>query len=186
MAEAVIFMTIPTTMTSSESGYRAGDILTACDNELNVPPGYLGHSAIVVDEHRIIEAVLISPHVQAASVEDFLRVHPNHAQYRPVDSSLGKAAAEYAVQYFQQSEYYRSIGLNVPPFSFSDAYPLHDPWVSIYCSKLVWLSYYYGAGYPFFNDYYLFSPEDLDTVLSADPNFRLVYKHPGFQFLVDT
>ncbi|HZG56649.1 hypothetical protein [Paenibacillus sp.] len=173
-------------MTLTGIDYRAGDILTACDNELNVPTGYLGHSAIVVDEEHIVEAVITYPYVQVGRVADFLRVHPKHAQYRPVDPAWGQAAARYAVWYVQQSDRNKASGVNVPPFSFSDAIPLQDPWTSIYCSKLVWLCYYYGVGYPFYNDFYLFSPEDLDAVLSKDPNFRLVYKHPEFQFFVNT
>jgi len=173
-------------MTREQYGYKAGDILTACDNELNVPTGYLGHSAIVVDEERIVEAVITYPYVQVARIEDFLRVHPKHAHYRPIAPELGQAAAKYAIWYYQQSNHNKSMGVVVPPFSFSNQIPLQDPWTSIYCSKLVWLSYYYGAGYPFYNDYYLFTPEDLDTVLSKDPNFRLMYKHPEFLFLIDT
>jgi len=170
----------------NEIGYRAGDILTACDNELHVPTGYLGHSAIVVDGEHVVEAVITFPYVQLGRIDDFLRVHPKHAWYRPVRSQLGSAAAAYAVQYLRESEANYGRGVLVPPFSFSPRIPLQDPWASIYCSKLVWLSYYYGGGYPFYNDFFLFTPEDLDTVLSRDPNFQLLYKHPEFHFVIDT
>jgi len=166
--------------------YRAGDILTACDNELNVPTGYLGHSAIVVDETRIVEAVLTYPYIQMSTAASFEAVHPKHALYRPVSERMGEAAARFAVGYYEQSNAYKAAGMNIPPFSFSQQVPLQDPWASVYCSKLVWLSYYYGAGYEFFNDFFLFSPEDLDAVLSTDPNFRLLYKHPEFVFLLDS
>jgi hypothetical protein len=169
-----------------EVTYQAGDILTACDNELNVPAGYLGHSAIVIDDQHIIEAVITYPYVQVGRIEDFLQVHPLHAHYRPMSPQMGQAAANYAAWYYQQSNHYKTMGVNTPPFSFSDRIPLQDPWTAIYCSKLVWLSYYYGVGYPFYNDFYLFTPEDLDTVLQQDPNFELVYKHPKFVFLVNS
>ncbi|WP_274365364.1 hypothetical protein [Paenibacillus thermotolerans] len=171
---------------TNEIGYRAGDILTACDNEFDVPPGYIGHAAIVADNRYMIEAVITYPYVQASTIDSFLTVHPKHAVYRPVDAKMGASAANFAVKYFLQCDANYRSGIAIPKFSFSPQIPLADPWSSIYCSKLVWLSYYYGAGYPFYNDYYLFTPEDLDAVCSKDPHFESVYKHPNFQFLVDT
>ena len=169
-----------------ERSFKPGDILTACDNELNVPTGYLGHSAIVVDPMHIVEAVILFPHVKMATIESFMEVHPKHAQYRPNSSLLGNHAAEYAMNYYRISSYNYARGINVPPFSFSPHYPLDDQWQSIYCSKLIWLSYHFGADYTFYNDFFLFTPEDLDTNLSKDPNFTLIYKHPEFMFLVDS
>jgi uncharacterized protein YycO len=166
--------------------YRAGDILTACDNELNVPTGYLGHSAIVIDNEHIIEAVVTFPYVQVGKIADFVRVHPKHAHYRPNSQPMGESAAQYAVAYFQQSMKNYEQGYIIPPFSFSQYIPLEDAWSSIYCSKLIWLSYYYGTGYSFYNDFFLFTPEDLDTVLQTDHNFKLLYKHPEFIFLVNS
>jgi hypothetical protein len=165
---------------------RAGDILTACDNELNVPSGYLGHSAMAIHDNVLIESVMLFPHIQLCSIDDFVRVHPKHAIYRPISPQLGEAAARYALWYMQAYQSNLQQGYNIPSFSFSPQFPLDDPWASIYCSKLIWLSYYYGAGYFLPNDHFLFSPEDLDTLLKRDPNFILLYKHPEFEFLVDT
>jgi hypothetical protein len=165
---------------------QPGDILTACDNELNVPAGYIGHAAIVAAPGYIVEAVVTFPYVQLATVDSFREAHPLHARYRPNDPAMGRAAADYAAAYYRTAQRNYSQGIIVPPFSFSQRIPLDDPWRSIYCSKLVWLSYRYGANYPFPNDHFVFSPEDLDTVLSRDANFHLVYKHPEFKFLVDT
>jgi hypothetical protein len=51
---------------------------------------------------------------------------------------------------------------------------------------MIWNCYYHGAGYAFPNDHYLFSPEDLSTVLAHDDNFELIYRTPDFQFYLDT
>lgn len=166
--------------------YRAGDILTACDNELNVPTGYLGHAAMAVNEEYLIESVITYPYIQVAPISSHEQVHPKQAVYRPNSPELGQKAVDFAINYWRISNENKSKGINVPPFSFSPQIPLNDMWSSIYCSKLIWLSYYYGAGYAFYNDYFLFTPEDLDAVLSRDPNFTLLYKHPEFQFLVNT
>ncbi|MFD2611854.1 hypothetical protein [Paenibacillus gansuensis] len=167
-------------------GLLPGDILTACDNELNVPTGYLGHSAIAVDERHIVEAVISYPYIQLASKESFFSPHPLCAVYRPKDPSWGTAAARCAYDYFLKSREHLQKGTVLPPFSFDLNVALDDPWTSVYCSKLVWLSYHFGVGYTLPNDFGLFTPEDLDYNLSRDPNFILVYKHPGFQFLIDS
>ncbi|HUC92322.1 MAG TPA: hypothetical protein VMS09_09865 [Paenibacillus sp.] len=165
---------------------RAGDILTACDNELAVPDGYLGHSAIAVDGDYIVEAVISFPYVQLARTVQFFRAHPKCAVYRPVNPAMGLSAARYAYQYYSFCDYNYKMGLSYPPFSFSSRIPLNDPWTSIYCSKLIWNSYYYGAGYALKNDFGLFTPEDLDTFLTSDPHFVRLYRHPAFMFHVDT
>jgi hypothetical protein len=167
-------------------GYMPGDILTACDNELNIAAGYLGHAAIVIDSSFIMESVIAFPHIQIVSIDNFLHIHPKHAHYRPRDPALGSAAVAFAMAYFQTARRNYSQGIYIPKFSFSDAIPLEDMWGSIYCSKLIWLSYKYGANYELHNDHYLFSPEDIDRALRDDMNFQLLYKHPEFLFLIDT
>lgn len=166
--------------------YRAGDILTACDNELAIPDGLLGHSAIAINNFQMIEAVISRPHVQISSIKKFRHHHPKHAIYRPKKSTWGKTAAEFARSYLAQRNEYLRLGLERPPFSFSSQLPLDDPWSSIYCSKLVWLCYHYGAGYTFKNDHFLFTPEDLDTILRKDPNFITIHRHRKLKFLIDT
>ena len=165
---------------------RPGDVLTACDNVMAVPTGFLGHSAIAVSPNEIVEAVVTFPYVQRAPAAEFFKQHPKHAHYRPIPDWLAAGSAQYAAAYHRACQANYAKGLITPPFSFSPAIPLEDPWSSIYCSKLVWLCYYYGAGYPLYNDYFLFTPEDLDSVLGSDPNFALIYKHPDFHFKVDT
>ncbi len=165
---------------------QPGDVLTACDNELNVPPGLMGHSAIAVSEQEIVEAVIMKPYIRTAPKEHFFKSHPRCAVYRPVDSRAGMSAAHFAHWYWQQSNHYDRMGVHVPPFSFSQKIPLSDPWTGVYCSKLVWLSYYYSVGFELKNDFGLFTPEDLDANLSRDARFILLYKHPEFVFLIDT
>lgn len=77
-------------------------------------------------------------------------------------------------------------GIICPPFSFNPAIPLWDLWTTVYCSKLIWLAYYYGAGMALPNDYFLFTPEDIDSNLSRANEFEVAYKHPEFEFLIDT
>jgi hypothetical protein len=79
----------------------------------------------------------------------------------------------------------KESGIGEPIFYFSLQTPLTDEWKYIYCSKLVWLSYHYGANYTFINDHLWFAPEDLYTQLSNSPDFDLIYKHPNYQFLID-
>jgi hypothetical protein len=166
--------------------YRAGDILTACDNELDVPDGILGHSAIVVNQTHMIEAVIVKPYLRKMRIRNFTTNHKLRAVYRPKNPELGKAAAAYAISYLKQSKDYKQLGLQLPPFSFSPQLPLHDPWSSIYCSKLVWLCYHYGAKHSLPNDYLLFTPEDLDSYLRKDSQFKRLYRHPKFKFIVDS
>lgn len=173
-------------MNDSDRILLPGDVLTACDNELMVPTGFLGHSAIAVGPDEIVEAVVTFPFVRRAPASDFFNHHPKHAHYRPVPDWMAAGAAKYARMYQQASQDNYTRGVIIPPFSFSAKTPLEDPWSAIYCSKLVWLCYYYGAGYPLYNDFFLFTPEDLDTVLGADPNFTRVYKHPEFHFVLNT
>jgi hypothetical protein len=166
--------------------YRAGDILTACDNELQVPDGLLGHSAIAINGTYMIEAVINKPHIQIARISKFQRNHPKHAVYRPKKKVWGEGAAAFAKAYLARRNYYKRRGREKPPFSFSPQKPLSDPFVSVYCSKLVWLCYHYGSDYTLRNDGFLFSPEDLDSLLRKDRNFSTLYRHPNFKFLIDT
>lgn len=166
--------------------YQPGDILTACDNEMLIPSGYLGHSAIVVNEHYLVEAVTSIPYIRLVPIPNFTSVHPKHALFRPKDVSMGIKAAQWAISYYRFSEYNRMQGFLLPVFSFTSKVPLSDMFRSVYCSKLVWLSYFYGCGYSFYNDFFLFTPEDLFTVLSRDPTFILLYKHPEFLFHINT
>nr|WP_207952346.1 hypothetical protein [Paenibacillus turpanensis] len=161
--------------------------MTVCDNnDWGIPTGYLGHSAIAVDERQLVEAVMEYPNIQLGLNEKFLRPDRRCAVYRPVHAHWGPAAAGFAYRYYEQSEHYRKHGMIRPPFTISPAVPLHDPWTGVYCSKLVWLSYYYGAGYAIYNDFGLFTPEDVDSSLRMDSNFMAVYRHPDFAFHIDT
>lgn len=165
--------------------FQEGDILVACDNVNGLPPGYMGHSSIVVDQNSIIEAVGTYPQIRKHSIAHFLFEHPIHAHYRCKNPDLGKRASQFAENFLQKYNENLQNGIKSPVFSFKTTVPLDDPWHSIYCSKLVWLSYYYGAGLHFANDYFVFAPEDLAKSLEKDPNFEVVYKHPQFGFKID-
>ncbi|MFD1039113.1 hypothetical protein ACFQ3N_12040 [Virgibacillus byunsanensis] len=166
--------------------YMPGDILVASDNYGDIlPPGYMGHSALVVDENHIIEAVTSKPQVRKVKIDNFLSVHPIHAHYRSKDIEIGEQAAAFAKDYL--SEYNKQLdnGEKITPFSFNHTIPLEDLSSGLYCSKLVWHSYYQGADILFENDFYLFAPEDLATNLQYDDRFELIYQHPEFGFNIN-
>ncbi|WP_244865230.1 YiiX/YebB-like N1pC/P60 family cysteine hydrolase [Xylanibacillus composti] len=166
--------------------FQAGDILVACDNALHVPAGYLGHSAIAVDGTYMVEAVLTFPYIRLVPIDQFFSDHRRMAVYRARDSRAGAAAAAFARWYYEQATRNYEQGKIVPPFSFSPAIALSDPWTSVYCSKLVWLSYYYGAGIALPNDFFLFTPEDIAAAAQSGEYLVTVYKHPEFQFVLNT
>lgn len=169
----------------NEREFRAGDILVACDNTFGIPHGYMGHVALTLDAEALIEAVAFFPSIKKDNIQQFLKQHPNHAQYRPINEENGKIASNWAYEYYRIHQENIKKGSVVPMFSILAPVPLSDPWGSVYCSKLVWLSYYYGASIEFEHNKGIFSPAALDKCLSKDPNFHQVYKHPEFKFKTD-
>ncbi|WP_188207922.1 C40 family peptidase [Alkalibacillus aidingensis] len=165
--------------------FKPGDILVASDNYGDTfPSGYIGHSAIVVDEQHMIEAVTSDPQVRKSLITDFLSTHTEVLHARSKDPNIGLAAAQYAEGYLNQYNENLQNEDPVPPFSFTPFVSLDDPWSAIYCSKLVWLSYYYGAGVEFSNPFFLFAPVDLKENIKDDDNFEVVYEHPNFDFKI--
>ncbi len=165
--------------------YRSGDILVACDNLNGLPFGYMGHSAIAVDDKMAVEAMIYQPIVRKIPIESFIKDHPNHAHFRPFSKEAGEKAADYALNYLKKFEENMKAGIGKPVFKFTLSTPLTDEWTYIYCSKLVWLAYYYGSNYEFINDHLWFAPEDLYSNLDKNPLFELVYIHPDFVFHLD-
>jgi hypothetical protein len=167
------------------SDFRAGDILVACDNANGLPPGYMGHSALVVDEQDLIESVMVNPSIRKASVDQFLKAHPMHAHFRPKIKEVGQKATEYAENYLLKYNENLEQGINSPQFSFLPSQDLKDEWGTIFCSKLVWLAYYYGADYRFEVNGMWFSPQNLYADLIEDENFELLYIHPEFSYKIE-
>ncbi len=167
-------------------GFQSGDILVACDNVLYVPSGYVGHSSIAVDDAHMVEAVLTFPYIRLAPINQFFSEHRKMAVFRARSRRAGEAASAYARTYCAQATRNYEQGMFVPPFSFTPSVPLSDPWSSVYCSKLVWLSYYYGAGIPLPNDFFLFTPEDIAAAAETGTELDIVYMHTEFQFVLDT
>jgi hypothetical protein len=166
--------------------FQPGDILVTSDNSVRLPRGYVGHAAIAVDPGHVVEATAKMPQIRITPLDLLLRLHPLHAQYRPKSAEMGRRAAYCALDYLAKYNRYLQQGKRQPVYSLLPSGSLEDPWGTIYCSKLVWLCYYYGAGYRFENDFLLFSPEDLATQLAKDSNFALIYMHPAFSFKLDT
>ncbi len=166
--------------------FRPGDILVASDNVKKELSGYMGHSALVVNEKEVVEAVGGHPAITKDPIKDFLRKHPIHAQFRPKNKEVGEKVTEFALQYYEKYQENLDQGIKKPIFSFQLSQNLDDLWEFTYCSKLIWLCYHYGAGYTFENDDLWFSPEDLYHNLIDNEAFELVYRHPDLQFLIDT
>ncbi|GAA4719479.1 hypothetical protein [Brevibacillus fulvus] len=166
--------------------FKAGDILVASDNVNGLQPGYMGHSAIVINGTELIEAVGGQTAIRKDTIQQFVDQHKLHAHYRPKSAELGSKAAVYAGNYYSQYAENVSKGEQKPIFSFDLQSPLDDPWGEIYCSKLVWLAYHYGAGYTMKNDHLWFSPGDLDANLRHNPDFTEVYRHPEMKFVINT
>lgn len=166
--------------------FKPGDILVASDNLNTKLSGYMGHSAIVVNDQEMVESPGGDISIIKAANQKFLRHHPVYAHYRPIDPELGRKAAKYAEDYYQEYEKKRLNGENKPIFSFKLSQSLKDPWEYIYCSKLVWLAYHYGADYSFKNDFLLFSPEDLHSNLKDNDDFEQIYQHEDLHFKLNT
>ncbi|MGP4039341.1 hypothetical protein ACTWP4_05430 [Gracilibacillus sp. D59] len=169
-----------------ERDYQAGDILVASDNVKAELTGYMGHSALVINENELIESPGLEPAIVREPIRQFLDKHPIHAQFRPIQSGLGEKAAQYAMNYYQEYNSNLEKGVHKPTFSFNLSQKLDDPWENIYCSKLVWICYHFGAKYTFENDHLWFSPEDLYHQLLENQDFELVYQHQDVKFLIDT
>ncbi|RPF51038.1 hypothetical protein [Aquisalibacillus elongatus] len=166
--------------------YQPGDILVACDNFGDFPPpGYMGHSAIVLDQRSIAEATTSMPQIRVATIREFIDLHPKYMHLRCKNRQAAENARDFAYEYLQMYHDGLQNGDEVPEFSLTPLISLDDPYNSIYCSKLVWLCYYYGANINLENDYFLYSPEDLST-LENDDRFEVLYKHPEFDFKLNS
>ncbi|ENH96346.1 hypothetical protein J416_11292 [Gracilibacillus halophilus YIM-C55.5] len=177
--------TIETKDKERDRRYQSGDILVASDNVNSQFTGYMGHAALVISQDQLIESPGIEPAIAKDSIDQFLAKHPIHAQYRPKDAKRGQKAAQFAIQYYQQFQENLKNGIQKPTFSFDLSQSLDEPWEHIYCSKLIWLAYHYGAGYTFENDDWWFAPEDLYNHLKNNESFIEIYKHPDVQFHIN-
>jgi uncharacterized protein YycO len=170
---------------NTRGNFEPGDILVASDNVNGLDPGYMGHSALIIDGGSLLESVTSNPSIRRASIDQFLDDHKLYTHYRPKSQELGQKAVDFGLEYLKKYEENISNGIQEPLFDIYGFDPLEELWSTIYCSKLIWLCYYHGADYKFENDYLWFAPEDLDTVLSQDDNFELIYKHPDFNFHIN-
>ncbi|QDP41812.1 C40 family peptidase [Radiobacillus deserti] len=169
-----------------ERNFRAGDILVASDNLNENITGYVGHSAIVVDDEYLIESPGGYPAIRKDTIQQYLDKHPVHAQFRPISKEMGLQAVKYAEQYLEDYKQNIKEGKNKPTFSFMAIQELENPWEYIYCSKLVWLSYAKGANYKFKNDFLWFSPEDLYKNLLDNQDFKTIYRHSDVKFKINS
>ncbi|MFD2638817.1 hypothetical protein [Piscibacillus salipiscarius] len=166
--------------------FLPGDILIASDNFGDFPPpGYMGHSALVLNNREIIEATTSMPQIRQSTIREFVDIHPKYMHLRCLDQNVANEAVAFAYEYLQMYHNNLQKGTDVPTFSLTPLVPLDDPYNSIYCSKLVWLCYYYGAGVDLNNDYFLFSPEDLSTLENSE-YFNVIFKHPEFEFKLNS
>ncbi|WP_079480051.1 hypothetical protein [Halobacillus salinus] len=95
---------------------------------------YIGHVGIVSTDQHIIHSIPSGLVKDTASLyyKKFRRVH----LYQPIQQQTGPLAAEYAEFLFQR---YPKAVYKVNTRLGEDSYVQ-------YCTKIVWQSYYYGAG----------------------------------------
>ena len=172
-------------VTKRSQDFQPGDILIACDNVMSVPTGYVGHSALVIDREDILESVMRFPSISIDTIDSFFKDHTLYAHYRPKNPEHGKAAVEWGLDYYRK--YIKNVNKEIykPKFTFVPSIRPKDIWDTIYCSKLIWFCYYYGANYEIKYRGPWISPRNLDEVLTKDPNFKLIYKHPDFSFKIN-
>lgn len=178
----VVFHYWLTAQRDEPTEYLPGDILVASDNVNEKLTGFVGHSAIVINQNELIESPGGTPAIVKDTIEQFKMKHPEHAHFRPVSSEMGEKAADYAINY--EKEYKKNLdeGNPSPKYSYLSTQDLTDPWEYIYCSKLVWLAYYYGADYEIENDFLWMSPEDLYTQLSKNEDFEKLNENENMNF----
>ncbi|WP_202079946.1 hypothetical protein [Caldalkalibacillus salinus] len=165
--------------------FRAGDILVASDNASGIPSGYIGHSALVINQERILESVSRTESISIDPVSTFFDGRERYAHFRPVDPEMGEQAVQWGLEYHKAYQENLEKGINKPKFSFTPSKDMTETWDTIYCSKLIWLCYYYGADYEFEVKGLWFSPQNLDDELSRDPNFETIHKHPEHSFYIE-
>lgn len=121
-----------------EQTFKPGDILVASDNVIGVPNGYIGHAALVIDEHSILESTNIHESISINPIDKFIRNHDWYAHYRPKDAVMGEKAVRWGLVYYEKYKENVAEGLNQPKFSFMPSFNMKEIWNTIYCSKLVW------------------------------------------------
>ncbi|MDQ0255807.1 uncharacterized protein YycO [Evansella vedderi] len=163
--------------------YKTGDIIVASDNKKGIPDGYMGHSALIIDEKYMLESDYSADSIAINSINSFFKDHEWYALYRPLDEKMGQQAVEWGLSYYEKYQENLKKGINRPVFSFIPS-SMKDLWNAIYCSKLIWVCYYYGANYKFEHDGLWFSPQNLDEQLKKDKNFTLIYEHPDHSFKI--
>ncbi|WP_280967004.1 peptidoglycan amidohydrolase family protein [Evansella cellulosilytica] len=161
--------------------FKPGDILVASDNKKGIPNGYMGHAIIMVDNERILESDYQDDSIAVNHITKFFKDHEWYALYRPINEKMGELAVNWGLAYHEKYKKNVNQGVNKPLFSFLPS-KLTDLWSTIYCTKLVWLCYYYGANYDFSHEGLWISPYQLDNQLKKDKNFQLIYEHPKHYF----
>ncbi|MDG5788439.1 hypothetical protein QA612_13200 [Evansella sp. AB-P1] len=164
--------------------FKCGDIIVASDNKKGIPDGYMGHSALVIDDSRILESNNRVESISITPISHFYDDHQWYALFRPKNDKLGYEAVKWGLSYHKKYKEKLEKGVNRPKFSFLPSKDLKDLWTTIYCSKLIWLCYFFGANHPFKQQGLWFSPQNLNDELKNDDQFKLIYKHPKHSFKI--
>lgn len=108
---------------------KAGDIYVTRSTSAK---GVLGHTGIVINSSTILMTSGWSsePYPMRISIADWHKRYPQTKVIRPNNSTLGVSAAARAIQYFDNKKIPYRITAN--PTNITN----------IYCSELVWYSYY--------------------------------------------
>lgn len=156
--------------------FRPGDVFISSDNQLQWMSGIIGHAGIVINDTYLIESRGGRPAIVKDVISRFELRHTDYAVFRPKNQAIGEAAAKYAEEYHKQ--YQKNIMEEIfePEYSINPTQDLLDPWTFIYCSKLVWLAFYYGATYEIKHGQFWISPRNLYVELSESSDFEKIYE----------
>ncbi|CDQ19600.1 Permuted papain-like amidase enzyme, YaeF/YiiX, C92 family [Halobacillus karajensis] len=95
---------------------------------------YIGHVGIVNSNYKVVHSVPAG--VIQDCLEDYFQKFSKIKVLSPLDKKAGKAAGEYALKL--QSVHSKAMYKIRTPIGYSNQYQ--------YCTKIVWQSYFYGAG----------------------------------------
>ncbi len=94
-----------------------------------------GHSALVIDEETVLESLVLGMNSKLQGISKW-QGFPAVMVLRPVDSSLGAVAVEYAMEYLYDVPYALTVGL-FSPRNTSFGYAVEGT----HCAHLIWQTY---------------------------------------------
>lgn len=116
------------------SSYRAGDIFVSSKPGGGMVSWVHGHAGIVGSDGQMIH--MIQSGVKKESVSNFLKHNQGTSAYRVPNSTVSNNAAKWASNYYNNWRGKAQYSINTEKYTQN----------KMYCSKLVWQSYWFGTG----------------------------------------